>query len=96
MKGDFKAAAALYQPPDRQEDVNASEHRWACRRKKTFYLWHCRILLCFNVPKRGNFSLAFFTLSESIRVGDLGTEPKNPFFYHLTPDFERFWFFAAY
>ncbi len=49
-----------------------------------------------KVPKRENFSLAFFALSEPIWVCDLGTGPKNPFFYHLTPDFERFWFFAAY
>jgi hypothetical protein len=34
---DFKKAAALYQPPDRQEDVNVTEsaeskeHRWAVR-----------------------------------------------------------------
>jgi len=26
----------------------------------------------------------------------LGDWTKKPFFYHLTPDFERFWFFAAY
>jgi hypothetical protein len=33
-----------------------------------------------KVPKHENFSLAFFALSEPIWVGDLGTEPKNPFF----------------
>jgi hypothetical protein len=49
-----------------------------------------------KVPKRENFSLAFFALSEPIWVCDLGTGPKNPFLYHLTPDFERFWVFAAY
>jgi hypothetical protein len=31
-------------------------------------------------PKCENFSLAFFTLSESFWVGDIWTEPKNPFF----------------
>ncbi len=59
MKRDFKAAAALYQPPDRQEDVNAAEHRWAFRRKKAFYIWHCSILLCLKVPKRENFRSRF-------------------------------------
>ena len=49
-----------------------------------------------KVPKRENFSLAFFALSEPIWVCNLGTGPKNPFFYHLTPDSERFWFFVAY
>jgi hypothetical protein len=48
------------------------------------------------VPNRENFSLAFFTLSEPVWPGDLGTEQKNQFFYHLTPDFERFLFFAAH
>jgi hypothetical protein len=24
-----------------------------------------------------------------------GLNQKNPFFYHLTPDFKRFWFVAA-
>jgi hypothetical protein len=42
VKRDFKAAAALYQPPDRQEDVNAAEeaesmeHRWALCRYEAF------------------------------------------------------------
>jgi hypothetical protein len=47
------------------------------------------------VPKRENFLLTFFTLREPIWLGDLGTEPKNPFFYHLTSGSQRFWFFAA-
>jgi hypothetical protein len=34
------------------------------------------------------------TVREPIWVGDLETDPKNPFFYHLTPDFECF--FATY
>jgi hypothetical protein len=51
---------------------------------------------CLKVPKRENFSLAFFALSEPIWVCDLGTGPKNPFFYHFTPNSECFWFFAAY
>jgi len=53
-------------------------------------------LLVLEVPKHENFSLAFFALCEPIWVGDLGTEPKNPFFYQLTPDFNGFWFYAAY
>jgi hypothetical protein len=48
------------------------------------------------VPKRENFSLSFFALREPIWVGVLGTDPKNNFFFHLTPDFDGFWFFAAY
>ncbi len=49
-----------------------------------------------KVPKSENFSLAFFALSESIWVCDLGTGEKNLIFYQLTPDFDSFWFFAAY
>jgi hypothetical protein len=52
--------------------------------------------LTLKVPKRENFSLAFFALSEPIWVGDLGTGEKNRIFYQLTPDFDGFWFFAAY
>jgi hypothetical protein len=51
---------------------------------------------CSLVPKRENFSLAFFALSEPIWVCDLETREKNRFFYQLTPDFDGFWFFAAY
>jgi hypothetical protein len=49
-----------------------------------------------NVPKRENFSLSFFALSEPIWVCDLGTGEKNRIFYQLTPDFDGFWFFAAH
>ena len=49
-----------------------------------------------KVPKRENFSLSFFALSEPIWVCDLGTGEKNRIFYQLTPDFDGFWFFAAY
>jgi hypothetical protein len=49
-----------------------------------------------KVPKRENFSLAFFALSEPIWVCELGTGEKNQIFYRLTPDFDGFWFFAAY
>ncbi len=49
-----------------------------------------------KVPKRENFSLAFFALSEPIWVCDLGTGEKNRIFYQLTPDFDSFWFFAAH
>ncbi len=48
-----------------------------------------------KVPKRENFSLSFFALSEPIWVCDLGTGEKNRIFSHLTPDFDGFWFFAA-
>ncbi len=34
----------------------------------------------FKVPKRENFLLAFFALSEPIWVGDLGTKQKKIFF----------------
>jgi hypothetical protein len=35
--------------------------------------------LNLKVPKRENFELAFFTLSDPIWEGDLGTEAKNRF-----------------
>ncbi len=54
------------------------------------------VLLTLKVPKRENFSLAFFALSEPIWVCDLGTGDKNRIFYQLTPDFDSFWFFAAH
>jgi hypothetical protein len=53
-------------------------------------------LFVLKVPKREKFSLAFFALSEPIWVCDLGTEEENQIFYQLTPDFDGFWFFAAY
>jgi hypothetical protein len=37
-----------------------------------------------KVPKRENFSLAFFTLSEPIWLVDLGTAKKFAF-YHVIP-----------
>jgi hypothetical protein len=43
------------------------------------------------VPKHENFSLAFFTLSESDWLCDLETG-KNQYFYQLTPDFVVFVF----
>jgi hypothetical protein len=71
--------------------------QWYCYSDVTLLYEHLLLLKnALKVPMRENFSVAFFTLSEPIWVGDLGTEPKNPFFYHLTSDFERFWFFAAY
>jgi hypothetical protein len=48
------------------------------------------------VPKRENFSLAFFALSEPIWACDVGTAEKIEIFYQLTADFDVFWFFAAY
>ncbi len=47
-----------------------------------------------KVPKRENFSLAFFALSEPIWACDVGTAEN--FFYQLTADLDVFWFFAAY
>ncbi len=44
-----------------------------------------------KVPKLENFSLEFFALSEPIWVCE-----SNRIFYRLTPDFDGFWFFAAY
>jgi hypothetical protein len=41
-----------------------------------------------KVPKRENFSLAFFAQSEPIWVCDLGSGEKNRFFYQMIPDFE--------
>ncbi len=43
-------------------------------------------------PNRENFELAFFTLSDHILVGDLGTEAKNGFVYYFGPDFDDFGF----
>ncbi len=40
------------------------------------------------MPKRENFSLAFFALSEPMWVCDLGSGGKNRFFYQMIPDFE--------
>ncbi len=51
---------------------------------------------CLKVPKRENFSIAFFARSEPIWICDVGTSKKIEFFYQLTPDFDGFWFFAAY
>ncbi len=46
-----------------------------------------------EVPKWRIFcSVFFFTLSEPIWVGDLGTGKINQLFYQLTPDFYGFWF----
>jgi hypothetical protein len=49
-----------------------------------------------KVPKRENFSPAFFALSEPIWACDVGTAKKIEMFYQLTADFDVFWFFAAY
>ncbi len=48
------------------------------------------------MPKRENILLGDFTLSEPILVGDLETGNINKLFAQLTPDFDCFWFFAAY
>jgi hypothetical protein len=49
-----------------------------------------------KVPKRENFSIAFFAQSEPIWICDVGTSKKIEFYYQLIPDFDGFWFFAAY
>ncbi len=49
-----------------------------------------------KVPKRENFSIAFFAQSEPIWTCDVGTSKKIKFFYQLTPDIDGCWFFAAY
>jgi hypothetical protein len=48
-----------------------------------------------KVPKRENFSLAFYALSEPIWACDVGTAEKIEIFYQLTADFDVLWFFAA-
>jgi hypothetical protein len=58
-----------------------------CKKSAKFYL---------KVPKRENFSIAFFAQSEPIWICDVGTSKKIEFFSQLTPDFDGFWFFAAY
>ncbi len=40
-----------------------------------------------KVPKRENFSIAFFAQSEPIWICDVGTSKKIEFFSQLTPDF---------
>ena len=54
----------------------------------SFYLEYG--LIDLKVPKRENFSLSFFALSEPIWVRDLGTGEKNRIFYQLTPGFDGF------
>ncbi len=53
----------------------------------------CKML---KVPKRENFSIAFFAQSEPIWICDVETSKKIEFFSQLTPDFDGFWFFAAH
>jgi hypothetical protein len=70
-----------------------SEQRNAILCKQDFTY---KVSVDFRGGQHEKFSLAFFALSKPIWVRDLGTEPKNPFFYHLTPDFESFFVFWAY
>jgi hypothetical protein len=50
---------------------------------------HTPIQIVFlKVPKRDNFSLVFFVLSEPTWVCDLGSGEKYRLFYQMTPDFE--------
>jgi hypothetical protein len=60
------------------------------------WAWAKTRLLYLKVPMRENFSIAFFAQSELIWICDVGTSKKIEFFYQLTPDFDGFWFFAAY
>ncbi len=60
------------------------------------HIWEHAQAVIFKVPKRENFLLSFFALSEPIWACDLGTGGKSRIFYQLTPDFDGFWFFAAY
>ncbi len=53
-------------------------------------------LFTLKVPKRENFSLAFFAQSEPTWVCDLGSGEKNRIFYQVTPFSDGFCFFAAY
>ncbi len=46
------------------------------------------MFLDLKVPKRENFLLAFFALSEPTRICDLESGGKNRIFYQMTPDFE--------
>ncbi len=73
-----------------QEAIKREKERWL------FLNFHGFFLYQLKVPKRENFSLAFFALSEPIWVCDLWTGEKNRIFYQLTPDFDSFWFFAAH
>jgi hypothetical protein len=52
--------------------------------------------VALKVPKRENFSIAFFAQSEPTWVCDLGSGERNRIFYQMTPVFDGFWFFAAY
>ena len=49
-----------------------------------------------KVPKRENFLLAFFAQTKPIWVCDLEIKKNKRKFKRLTPDFDSFWFFAAY
>jgi hypothetical protein len=54
---------------------------------------YCMVhIISLKVPKRENFSLAFFALSEHIWICELGTGEKNRIFYRLTPDFDGYCF----
>jgi hypothetical protein len=50
------------------------------------------IQVFLKVPKRENFSLAFFAQSEPTWVCDLGSGGKNQFFYQMSPVFDGFGF----
>jgi hypothetical protein len=61
-------------------------------------IMHTQVFLALSlkVPKRENFSLAFFTLSEPIWVCDLGTGTKIDVFINWPLISKVFWLFAAY
>jgi hypothetical protein len=60
------------------------------QRAKISVYWKIVSVIFLKVPKRENFSLSFFALSEPIWVCDLGNGEKNRIFYQLTPDFDGF------
>jgi hypothetical protein len=48
-------------------------------------LMACTVYFILKVPKRENFSLAFFALSEPISVCELGTDEKSRIFLSIDP-----------
>jgi hypothetical protein len=74
-------------------DKNVPPMKTELGSKKSFSF---RFFYSLKVPKREIFSIAFFAQSEPNWICDVGTSKKIEFFYQLTPDFDGFWFFAAY
>ncbi len=81
MNRDFKVAAALYQPPDRQEDVNvtveaeSTEQRWAfCRYKAFKHI--CRILAVL-LSSFISFVVSLSVLDFRFDMGSIKIEPPS-------------------